>query len=66
MCASETMMMLVEVHHLKSIELLRDLPDLLFLPRLLNLNAMRIPYISAISHQLQDGWIGSRSLLTIG
>ena len=43
MCASQAVVVLVEVHHLHAFELLGDLPYLLLLTRLFDLNTLRIP-----------------------
>ena len=42
-CASQAVVVLVEVHHLHALELLRDLPYLLLLAGLFDLNTLRIP-----------------------
>lgn len=44
MCASQAVHVLVEVHHLKSIELVRNLLDLLLLARLDDLHTLSIPF----------------------
>ena len=43
MCSSQAMMMLIEVHHLETIELVRHSLDLLCFSRLDRLDAMSIP-----------------------
>lgn len=43
MRASQTMMVFVEVHHLKAIELVGDLLDLFFLAWLLDLHPLGVP-----------------------
>jgi hypothetical protein len=45
MRAAQAMMVLVEVHHLKSIELVGDFLNLLLLPRLDDLHALCIPSV---------------------
>lgn len=42
-CSSQTVVMFIEVHHLHALELLRDLPNLILLARLLDLDALRVP-----------------------
>lgn len=43
MCASQTVHVLVEVHHLEAVELVRDLFDLFLLARLDDLYAFSVP-----------------------
>lgn len=45
MCASQTVVVLIEVHHLEAVELIRHFLDLLFLSRLLNLDSFRVPTV---------------------
>lgn len=42
-CAAETVVVLVEVHHLEAVELVRDLLDLLLLAWLDDLHAFGVP-----------------------
>ena len=43
MCASQAVVVLVEVHHLESVELVRDLFDLLCLTRLDDFHTLCVP-----------------------
>lgn len=45
MCASQTVVVLIEVHHLEAVELIRDFLDLLFFSRLLDLDPFRVPTV---------------------
>ena len=54
-CATKTVMMLIEIHHLHSLELLRNLPYLLFLARLLDFDTLRVPgNILFVRHVVYD------------